>query len=206
MRKTLSVRSERRKKKEGTGLVGLVHVEAMLAVIECHVAVVQAFLVRQVIRSAYVASLNGVDVTEIFSQIPTSDTAMVFFIAAEYGCAVIMNTRCVTAIIGLFTISLVCFDAISALNIPFARGSGALTVAPSLQQSAGFEPLRSRGCPESSSGGVVLVDSDAGGNILAKHDVWKMEIRRCAHADYRRQDKWNEELEKHDGGTKNTEG
>lgn len=50
--------------------------------------------------------LNGVDVTEIFSQIPTSDTAMVFFIAAEYGCAVIMNTRCVTAIIGLFTISL----------------------------------------------------------------------------------------------------
>lgn len=40
-----SVRSERRKKKEGTGLVGLVHVEAMLAVIECHVAVVQAFLV-----------------------------------------------------------------------------------------------------------------------------------------------------------------
>lgn len=47
------------------------------------------------------------------------------------------------------------------------------------------------------------MDSNADGNVVAMDDVWKIENRRRAHADDRRQGTWNEELEKHDGGTKN---
>ena len=56
----------------------------------------------------------------------------------------------------------------------------------------------------SGSGGVVLVDSNADGNFGAMNDIWKMKNRRRGRNERRGQSKWNDELEKHDGETKNT--
>lgn len=201
----ISVSIGESKEERGDGLAGLgADVYTVVAVIECHGAPVQENLVRYLPRPAFATSLLGVDETELFFHKNPLETTFVSVIASVDGRAGAMNTGCVTAIIVVVNKSLVCLDAIPGSNIPFARGVGAFTVAISLQQSAGLE-LGSRECLESGSAGIALVDSDAGGDIGAKDDVWEIENRRCcALGDYHRQGKRNKQLEKHDGRTKNT--